>query len=105
MLAQGEKTVERLSEHARIELKLASAHIPFARSMPLSELEQRMRELPRGKPVVAYCRGPFCVMSDAAVQLLRARGIRVSKITDGVTEWRLAGLPIEGEGEATNEGS
>lgn len=87
----------------RPEDEFRRAHIPYARSMPLSELERRIRELPRGKPVVAYCRGPYCVMSDAAVELLRARGFRVRKITDGVTEWRLAGLPIEGEGEAANE--
>lgn len=87
----------------RPEDEFRLAHIPFARSMPLSELERRIRELPRGRPVVAYCRGPFCVMSDAAVELLRTRGFRVRKITDGITEWRLAGLPIEGEGEVSNE--
>lgn len=72
-----------------------TAHLPFARSMPLAELQQRIEELPPGKPVVAYCRGPFCVMSDAAVALLRQRGLTAHKIADGVGEWRSMGLPVE----------
>jgi rhodanese-related sulfurtransferase/DNA-binding transcriptional ArsR family regulator len=70
-------------------------HLPFARSMPLSELRARLAELPRNKPIVAYCRGPFCVMSDEAVKLLVKRGFRVSKLADGVSEWLAAGLPLE----------
>lgn len=73
----------------------ASAHLPFARSMPLDELEQRIAELPKDKEIVAYCRGPFCFLSDTAVDLLRARGYRVRKFSDGVTEWMSAGLPVE----------
>jgi rhodanese-related sulfurtransferase len=72
-----------------------SQHLPFARSMPLSELRARLAELPRNKPIVAYCRGPFCVMSDEAVKLLAKRGFRVSKLADGVSEWLAAGLPLE----------
>ncbi|MBB1077885.1 metalloregulator ArsR/SmtB family transcription factor [Rhodoferax sp. 4810] len=75
--------------------EFAAAHLPFARSMPLSELEHRLGELPPGTDIVAYCRGPFCVMSDAAVKLLLARGYRASKTTDGVSEWLAAGLPVE----------
>ncbi len=73
----------------------AAAHLPFARSMPLAELQQRIDELPPGKPVVAYCRGPYCVMSDAAVELLRNKGFSAYKINDGVGEWRATGLPLE----------
>ena len=73
----------------------AAAHLPFARSMPLAELQQRIEELPPGKPVVAYCRGPYCVMSDAAVELLRNKGFSAYKINDGVGEWRATGLPLE----------
>ena len=73
----------------------ASAHLPFARSMPLDELQKRIDELPPGKPVVAYCRGPYCVMSDAAVELLRNKGFSAHKISDGVGEWRATGLPLE----------
>jgi rhodanese-related sulfurtransferase len=70
-------------------------HLPFARSMPLAELRARLSELPKGKPIVAYCRGPFCLMSDEAVKLLTRRGFRVSKLADGVSEWLAAGLPLE----------
>lgn len=73
----------------------AAAHLPFARSMPLAELQQRIDELSPGKPVVAYCRGPYCVMSDAAVELLRNKGFSAYKINDGVGEWRATGLPLE----------
>ncbi|HLF30795.1 MAG TPA: metalloregulator ArsR/SmtB family transcription factor [Xanthomonadales bacterium] len=71
------------------------AHLPFARSMPLSEIEKRMDELPLDREIVAYCRGPFCLLSEAAVQLLAGHGFRVSKLQDGVSEWRAAGLPVE----------
>lgn len=77
----------------RTEYKVA--HLPFARSMPLAEIEQRLNELPPGKEIVAYCRGPFCLMSDEAVKLLAQRGFRVRKIADGVVEWQAAGLPLE----------
>jgi rhodanese-related sulfurtransferase len=70
-------------------------HLPFARSLPLAELRARLAELPKDKPIVAYCRGPFCVMSSEAVKLLAKRGFRVSKLADGVSEWMAAGLPLE----------
>jgi rhodanese-related sulfurtransferase/DNA-binding transcriptional ArsR family regulator len=72
-----------------------AGHLPHARSIPLAELERRLADLPTDKAIVAYCRGPFCLMSHEAVQLLRARGYAAHKITDGVTEWAAGGLPIE----------
>lgn len=75
--------------------EFAAGHLPHARSMPLDELEQRIADLPPGKEVVAYCRGPFCLMSDEAVRLLRARGFSASKISDGVTEWSTNGMPLD----------
>lgn len=72
-----------------------AGHLPHARSMPLDELEQRLADLPADKEIVAYCRGPFCLMSDEAVRLLRQRGYTAHKITDGVSEWLASGLPIE----------
>ncbi len=75
--------------------EFATAHLPFARSMPVAEIEQRLSELPRGKDIVAYCRGPFCLLSDEAVALLAARGYRARKISDGVSEWQAAGLPLQ----------
>jgi rhodanese-related sulfurtransferase/DNA-binding transcriptional ArsR family regulator len=73
-----------------------TAHLPFARSMPLPELAQRLAELPRDVEIVAYCRGPFCLMSDEAVKLLREQGYRARKTPDGVSEWQAAGLPVQG---------
>ena len=75
--------------------EFATAHLPFARSMPVAEIEQRLSELPRGKDIVAYCRGPFCLLSDEAVALLAARGYRARKISDGVSAWQAAGLPLQ----------
>src|SRR5574343_19914 len=72
-----------------------TAHLPYARSVPMPELAQRLAELPQDVEIVAYCRGPFCLMSDEAVKLLRERGYTAHKITDGVSEWRAGGLPIE----------
>lgn len=71
-----------------------TAHLPCARSMPLAELQRRLAELPKKTQIVAYCRGPFCLMSDEAVKLLAAKGFKASKIFDGVSEWQSAGLPI-----------
>ena len=71
-----------------------AGHLPHARSMPLSELEQRLAELPLDRDIVAYCRGPFCLFAEAAVELLARRGFRVRKILDGVSEWQAAGLPL-----------
>lgn len=71
-----------------------TAHLPFARSMPLAELTQRLSELPKDVEIVAYCRGPFCLMSDEAVALLKRRGFSARKTFDGVSEWQAAGLPL-----------
>ena len=79
----------------RPEAEYAAGHLPCARSMPLAELERRLADLPPGKEIVAYCRGPYCLMSDEAVQLLRQRGYSAHKISDGVTEWSAGGQPIE----------
>lgn len=70
------------------------AHLPYARSMPLNEIAQRIAELPKGVEIVAYCRGPFCLFSEEAVQLLKAKGRKVSKLHDGVAEWQSAGMPL-----------
>ena len=72
-----------------------TAHLPFARSMPVAEIEKRLAELPSDLEIVAYCRGPFCLLSDEAVALLAAKGYRVRKILDGGSEWQAAGLPVE----------
>ncbi len=79
----------------RPEEEFVVAHLPHARSLPLDELKKRLAELPKGVPVVAYCRGPFCLMAKDAVALLRKKGYRAFHLTDGVAEWRARGLPVE----------
>ncbi len=78
----------------RPSVEYANGHLPFARSMPLEELRQRLKELPPDRDIVAYCRGPFCMMSAEAVALLKEHGYRAHKIADGVPEWHAAGLPL-----------
>jgi rhodanese-related sulfurtransferase len=78
----------------RPEEEFAAAHLPHARSLPVGELRKRIAEVPRDVPVVAYCRGPFCLMAKDAVALLRERGYRAFHLTDGVAEWRARGLPV-----------
>ncbi|MBD2222592.1 metalloregulator ArsR/SmtB family transcription factor [Calothrix sp. FACHB-1219] len=70
------------------------AHLPHARSLPVDELKKRIAELPKDVPVVAYCRGPFCLMAKDAVELLRKKGYQAFHLTDGVAEWRARGLPV-----------
>lgn len=75
--------------------EFASGHIPGAVNIPWDLLGKRLRELPKGKEIVAYCRGPFCLMSFEAVRLLRSKGMRARRLQDGMPEWRIAGLPVE----------
>ncbi|HKJ94208.1 MAG TPA: metalloregulator ArsR/SmtB family transcription factor [Gammaproteobacteria bacterium] len=72
-----------------------NGHLPGAVNIPLDELEDRFAELSHGQEIVAYCRGPWCVLSFEAVAALRARGFRVRRLQDGLPEWRAAGLPME----------
>jgi rhodanese-related sulfurtransferase/DNA-binding HxlR family transcriptional regulator len=66
-----------------------TAHLPFARSIPLTELRQRLAELPKDRSIVAYCRGPYCLMAIDAVELLRKEGFKSVHLRDGVAEWEL----------------
>jgi rhodanese-related sulfurtransferase len=79
----------------RPEAEFQAGHLPYAQSMPLEELKKRLADLPRDKPVVAYCRGPFCLMAKEAVELLRQEGFSAIRLEDGVAEWRASGLPVE----------
>ncbi len=71
-----------------------AGHIPGAISVPLKELERRLSELPADQEIVAYCRGPYCVLALEAVELLRARGMRAWRLEDGVWDWRAMGYPV-----------
>lgn len=71
-----------------------AGHLPGALSVPLKDLEQRLVSVPKDRTVVAYCRGPYCVLAPEAVKLLRARGYQATAMDDGVAEWRARGLPV-----------
>lgn len=71
-----------------------AGHLPAAVSIPLEDLEKRLAELPRSRKVVAYCRGPYCVMAGAAVALLRRRGFDAIRLEDGVHEWKDQGFEV-----------
>jgi len=75
--------------------EFAQGHVPGAVNIPVHELEKRLAELPRRREVVAYCRGPYCLMSYDAVVLLRKKGLKARRLEDGLPEWRLAGLPVQ----------
>jgi rhodanese-related sulfurtransferase/DNA-binding transcriptional ArsR family regulator len=77
----------------------AAAHIPGAINVPLDRLESYLSRLPKRKEVVAYCRGPYCLMSFEAVATLRKRGWRARRLENGLPEWRAAGLPVVREAE------
>ena len=72
-----------------------AGHIPGALCVPLEELEEHLAKLPEGQEIVAYCRGPYCVLAVEAVERLKARGFKAHRMEDGVVEWRSLGLPVE----------
>ncbi len=96
-----EELLERVSQglvtvlDVRPHEEFAAGHLPGAINIPPDELEQRLQALDPELEVVAYCRGPHCVMSFDAVEKLRARGIKASRLEDGFPEWKSAGLPVE----------
>lgn len=75
--------------------EFAAGHLPSAINIPLRDLSRRFREVPRNREVVAYCRGPYCVLAFEAVALLRKRGFAAVRLEGGYPEWRAAGLPVE----------
>lgn len=89
------KTGEVVLVDVRPELEYRAGHIPGALSIPVEHLEARLATIPRGREVVAYCRGPYCVLSVDAVETLRAHGIAAVRLEDGLPEWKAAGLPVQ----------
>ena len=88
----------------RPEAEFRSGHIAGAVSIPVKELAGRLRDLPNGRTVVAYCRGPYCVFADEAVRMLLRRGIPAVRVEDGYPEWAAAGLPVETDESSTSAG-
>ncbi len=79
----------------RPEDEFSAGHLPLAVSVPLSQLLKRLREFSPDKEIVAYCRGPYCVLAQEAVSLLRSKGFKAYSLSDGIAEWKDAGLPVE----------
>ncbi len=79
----------------RPSLEYRQGHIAGARSIPVDELAEGISRLPSERPIVAYCRGPYCILADEAVELLTARGRRAARLTNGYPEWAASGLPVE----------
>jgi rhodanese-related sulfurtransferase/predicted transcriptional regulator len=90
-LRQGDVVVLDVRPQAEYD----AGHIPGALSLPVLDMKSRMRELPQGSEIVAYCRGPYCLYADAAVQLLTDEGRRAARLEEGFPEWKAEGLPIE----------
>lgn len=98
-------TVQDLAERMRSGLvtvidvrppeEYAAGHLSGAINVPLSELEQRMDKMPSDREVIAYCRGPFCLLSFEAVARLRNKGRQARRLETGFPEWQIAGLPVE----------
>ena len=95
-LAGGEVTLLDV----RPALEYCQGRIAGARSIPVDALAERIAELPPDRPVVAYCRGPYCVYADEAVALLRARGVHAARLSVGYPDWHAAGLPVETSADA-----
>ncbi len=77
-------------------------HLPYATNIPLSELKKELKKLPRKKEIVAYCRGPRCILAFEAVEQLRSKGYKARRLEDGFPEWKLEGFPIEEGINSTN---
>lgn len=79
----------------RPDSEYQSGHIPHAINIPIDELESEIENLPTDKEIIAYCRGPYCLLSFDAVAQLRDKGRQARRMQDGFPEWRLSGLPVE----------
>jgi ArsR family transcriptional regulator len=90
-MKQGLVTVLDVRPEDEFEL----GHLPGARNIPLSQLKRRLAKLDRKTEIVAYCRGPYCVLAFEAVALLRERGFEVHRLEGGYPEWKAAALPVE----------
>jgi len=92
LMSDGSVDVLDVRPHEEFE----AGHIPGARSIPFGEIDEALADLPADRDVVAYCRGAYCVLASDAVRLLHSEGVRARRLRDGILEWRVAGLPVEG---------
>jgi rhodanese-related sulfurtransferase/DNA-binding transcriptional ArsR family regulator len=100
-LAKRMKSGEVVVLDVRPEQEYAAGHIAGAVSMPLSDITNRLGELPSEQQYVAYCRGPYCVYADEAVAVLHKNGRHATRLTEGYPEWWLAGRPTESADQNT----
>ena len=89
----------------RPQEEYAAGHVSGAVNIPIKELEQRLSELGKNQDIVAYCRGPHCILAFDAVAYLREKGLTARRLEDGYPEWKIAGLPTEGERNTENSRS
>jgi rhodanese-related sulfurtransferase len=95
-----ESLIERVKEGKVVVLdvrpveEFLAGHIPGAVSIPLEEIEQKLSELPKDQEIVAYCRGPYCVLAVRAVEILREKGFHAFRMEEGVQDWRALGFPV-----------
>lgn len=100
---EGDELLRRVKSGAvtvldvRPEEEFRAGHIPGALSIPVGQLAARLKELPKGREVVAYCRGPYCVMAVEAVELLRKKGFKANRMEQGVVDWRARGWRVARE--------
>jgi rhodanese-related sulfurtransferase/DNA-binding HxlR family transcriptional regulator len=100
-----DQLAERLSRgdvvlvDVRPEPEYRAGHIAGAVSVPVTDLTKRLRDLPKDRTIVAYCRGPYCVFADDAVRTLRRRGYQAARLEDGYPEWARSGLPVSAVAE------
>jgi rhodanese-related sulfurtransferase len=73
----------------------SAGHLAGAINVPLADLEKNLASLPPGREIIAYCRGPFCLLSFEAVARLRSKGLKARRLETGFPEWKVAGLPVE----------
>jgi rhodanese-related sulfurtransferase/DNA-binding transcriptional ArsR family regulator len=97
LLARAKKGLVTVLDVRPVE-EYAAGHLPGAINVPLEKLEGYLAKLPKKREIVAYCRGPYCLMSFEAVATLRKRGWKARRLEDGFPEWKAAGLPVESSG-------
>jgi rhodanese-related sulfurtransferase len=93
-VCEGLKAERILLLDVRPSQEYQAGHLPEAHSIPITELETRLAELPHHREIVAYCRGPYCVFADEAVAVLHAHGYQARRLEEGVPDWQQRGLPV-----------